>query len=268
MSQTGSEVRLHNHRRLAEGTRENSDGPPSTDGRYFVLATALFLLATLSKPTGAILPLLVLPMMYLRWKHPPRRIWKQMAFWIVLGAPIMILTKFLQSGETLLHVPYWQRPLVACDALAFYLCKIVWPATLAIDYGRRPLVIFQQGWAYWTWLLPAALAVALLLFRRRARVVIAGALVFLAPLCPVLGLLQFDFQGFSSVADRYLYLSLVGAAICFAWAVQRTGSIGLIAAGLLLTLLVGRSWFQTGYWHDSRRCCHMRWRLIRSVRWH
>ena len=219
---------------------------------YFAIATVLFVLATLSKPTAVVLPLVVLPLVCLRWAYPPKKIWMQMGLWIVLAAPIMILTKLLQSSQTLVQVDYWRRPLIAGDTLAFYLYKLSWPATLAIDYGRRPVVIFQNGWAYWTWLLPAALGMVLMFHGKRARVPILGALIFLAPLLPVLGFLQFDFQGFSSVADRYLYLSMLGAAVCFAWALQHAGRGGMTAAALLLTLLVATSWRQTGYWHDSR----------------
>lgn len=242
----------------ANGFRVDDDAPfelrtepPGTDRHYFAMATVLFALATLSKPTGAILPLLALPLMWLRWKTPPKGVWMQMGLWVVLGVPILILTKILQSGQTLLHVDYWQRPFVAADTLAFYLYKLIWPVNLAIDYGRRPVVIFHNGSAYWTWLLPAAAVALLIFYRKSARVLVIGALVFLAPLSPVLGLVQFDFQGLSSVADRYLYLSLLGVAICFAWIVERSGRRGLVAAGLLLALFSGKSWYQTGYWHDS-----------------
>ncbi len=231
---------------------KGSVAEPWKSNAQFVLASVLFVLATLSKPTGVILPLIALPLIWLRRSPIPRKIWLQMGVWIVLGMPMMIVTKLLQSGATERHhVDFWQRPFIAADTLAFYLYKLVWPATLAIDYGRRPALIFQNAWAYWTWILPASLAVALVLFRARARVLCVAAVVFTVPLLPVLGLLQFDFQTYSSVADRYLYLSMLGAAICFAWVVQRANRAGAIAASMLLAVLAGISWHQTGYWQDS-----------------
>src|SRR2546429_5289362 len=41
--------------------------------------------------------------------------------------------------------PLFMRPLVATDALAFYLFKLIFPLHLAPDYGRTPRVAIAHG---------------------------------------------------------------------------------------------------------------------------
>jgi tetratricopeptide (TPR) repeat protein len=88
-------------------------------------------------------------------------------------------------------------------------------------------------------------------FRGRTGFRLAAAW-FLAPLLPVLGLLPFDFQYFSSVADHYLYLPMIGVALAVAVLVPATLRwktaipIGLIAAALcVLTVRQERTWMNT-----------------------
>jgi Flp pilus assembly protein TadD len=215
------------------------------------LAAVLFLFATFSKPTAAVLPLIVLALAYLRWERPPGRIWRDVLFWLMLAIPSMVVTRLAQPALPDNVAPLWQRPLVATDAAAFYLFKLVWPASLTIDYGRRPSVIYRHGWAYWTWIIPVGLALALWLLGKRGRTLTIGAIIFLIPVLPVLGLVSFDFQVSSTVADRYVYLSFLGVAICVAWAMQRLKKEGAIVIWVILATLAVRSWYQTWYWQNS-----------------
>ena len=48
--------------------------------------------------------------------------------------------------------------------LAFYVGKLLFPVRLCIDYGRSPIKIFDTGQAYWTWLIPTAIAVVLVVW--------------------------------------------------------------------------------------------------------
>ena len=109
-----------------------------------------------------------------------------------------------QSAPWASPIALWQRPLVAADAVAFYLCKIVWPARLCVDYGRRPGDVIASGVAYYSWLLPAgvlAIAVWFGATHRRTRggaaglrhaAPLAALALFVLPLLPVLGLVPFD----------------------------------------------------------------------------
>jgi protein O-mannosyl-transferase len=133
----------------------------------------------------------------------------------------------------------------------------VFPVWLGVDYGRTPAYIETHDWAYYTWLVPAAV-LALLVNYRAPRPLLAGVLVFVIALLPVLGFVDFHFQAFSTVADRYLYVSMLGVALCAAWALSRPWCreparrrrVALAGAGLLLTLGV-LAYVQAGYWRDT-----------------
>ena len=130
------------------------------------------------------------------------------------------------------------RPLVAGDALAFYLQKTLWPAGLAADYGRAPDLARAAGWLWWTWTGPAALA-AVLAVVRPARIYLVPFGIFAAALAPTLGLVPFNFQVVSTVADRYAYFSLIGPALALAMAVARSRHKGVAAAAALWVAVLG-----------------------------
>jgi len=85
--------------------------------------------------------------------------------------------------------------------------------------------------------------------------VAAGVFFFAAALLPTLGLIPFRFQTFSTVADRYSYLALLGPSLVLAWGLAllparaRTITGGVCAAGLLLMGL--GSLVQVTYWRSS-----------------
>ena len=68
----------------------------------------------------------------------------------------------------------------------------------------------------------------------------------------MLGLIPFDFQQYSTVADRYAYLALLGPALAGAWWIHGHASRrNLTIATLPLLLLAVATYRQTGYWRDS-----------------
>jgi Flp pilus assembly protein TadD len=218
----------------------------------YIVATLLFVLAVLSKVTAVMLPLVVMSLTLLdRELLPPRRTLRQMGVWLLLALPFAILTKRWQPTLAEAVTPLWQRPLIATDTLAFYLFKLFWPAHLYIDDGRDPHKIFQRGWAWWTWILPVSIGIAIWLGRKRTKPLATGALIFTALLVPVLGFSTFDFQFYSTPADRYVYLSLFGVAIVCARAVQNGGRFATVIAIALLAALSARSYLQVDYWRNS-----------------
>jgi len=217
----------------------------------YLFATFCFVLAMLSKPTAVILPLVALPLIWMHWKCVPRRAWYRLAIWVVLAVPFAITAKYAQPAQLRMSLPIWKRLLIAGDALAFYLAKIVWPKTLLVYYGRNPAYIVQHGFIWWTWMLPAALIAVLWLNRRRCAPALAGVAVFIAALIPVLGFVGFNFQYYSTVTDRYLYLSMFGVALIAAWALDRLPRAAGVVAALILVCLSVRSVLQVPYWRDS-----------------
>src|SRR4030095_5176477 len=75
---------------------------------------------------------------------------------------------------------------------------------------------------------------------------------------PVLGLVRFDFQVYSTVADHYLYVAMLGPALLVAGAVAaaaaaapRWGTVVLGAATIVATAAGAKSFAEAWHWRDS-----------------
>jgi Tfp pilus assembly protein PilF len=234
--------------------RQPDLAPTSRRLRYSV-ATVCFVLALLCKPTAVTLPalaaILAVGLERRRW----RDVFCAIGPWMLLAIPFALLTKLAQpSSQADIAIPLWQRCLVAADALSFYLYKLLLPLRLCVDYGRTPSTVREQGWLWWTWLVPVAATVVAFTLRKRLPVVGIGLLLMLAALLPVLGFVPFHFQRFSTVADHYLYLVLLAPALVAAVFLERhpTRILQFIAVAVLLALSV-RSFMQIGTWRDTGR---------------
>ena len=304
---------------------------PKSPAPRYALATAAFVLALLSKPAAVAVPLIAAVLAVGVWRSPARRTLQGLGPWLLLAAGWAVLTKLQQpSGRMAFVPPVWARPLIAGDALAFYLYELVGPLWYVLglirhallapwhgleplvswarphlygpDYGRAPAWVIGQWWLYFTWLVPACLLATLAWWHAKSEcrmqiaedrrqkadcpnpqipespnpeiprspitnqhsafcilhsafcISLTAAGVFVAWLLPVLGLLPFDFQRISTVADRYLYLALLGPALALGWLLARHWNrltIALTAASLgLLGVL---SFLQASHWHDNGR---------------
>jgi tetratricopeptide (TPR) repeat protein len=241
---------------MTDSGTNSRPGRRSRSGEFW-LASGLFALALLAKPTAIVAPLIVVALAVLVLHVPFGKLGPQMLIWGALALACTVVARCVQPAGGVNPPPLWQRPLIATDALAFYLHQLVWPMSLGIDYGRRPLSVLQHAMTYWDWIAPLGVGIGAWLLRRRYPLVTAGAVVFLAGLAPMLGLVAFDFQNYSTVSDHYLYLPMLGVALAAAgaldawvarWAAKRiTGAV--IAAALVL--LAARAWAQTWSWRDS-----------------
>jgi tetratricopeptide (TPR) repeat protein len=218
----------------------------------YVAATILFLLALLSKTSAAPVPLIALILdggllskswrQALRWTLP----------WFVLAAVFAVIMKSLQTNAQIEFItPVWARPLIAADALQFYLTKLFVPLDLAIQYDRHPRTMMGSPWLWAAWIVPVAI-VALLFALRQKRMLWVPAALFAAGFAPVLGLTPFLFQNFSTVADRYAYLPMLGPSLAISalLAHYRSRAVGLVAGCVLLAWAI-ISYAQTAHWQNS-----------------
>lgn len=219
---------------------------------YYVPAGVSFGLGLLSSPMAVTTPLLAAAVGRLIFSRPWLRLLKELGPWLLIAIPLMVVTKHVQPDTGQIFFPaYHQRILVAGDAVSFYLGKLLWPATLGPDYGRRPLQILAENGVYLR-LLPPLLIATLLVWKCRQPLVFLAMWLLVIPLLPVLGFIPFDFQKISTVADRYLYLSMIGPALLLGWCMTRYRSRWfLFLVILLLMLLGGRSLFLLGNWRNS-----------------
>ncbi len=229
----------------------------------YALSIALCALALMSKSMAVTLPFAMLLLDYWPLARPelrgsPRRALRllfeklpHLALCAVASAVAALAAGASGALWTLEQLPLPARIANALVAYARYLGKAIWPVDLAVLY---PL----QAWSPAAVLASAALLVALsalaLLARRRAPALAVGWLFFLGTLVPVVGVVQ---VGNQSLADRYMYLPLLGLLIaaCYGAPVLAGERRRWLPATLLAAALAGCAVVSYAYaakWRDTR----------------
>lgn len=220
--------------------------------RHYLLASLAFLLAVLAKPSAVVAPFIILILDCLILSKPVRHSLSKLIVWVVVSAPIIIITKISQPDMYINFItPLWARPFVAGDALAFYLYKLMFPIWLGADYGRSPQYVLGHFWGYLTWIFPCLLLFLMYLHKNR-KPYLAAAGIFIVGLLPILGFIPFDFQDNSTVGDRYLYISMLGVAFVAAFFVLNVRKSGVLIICLCVLGIFGvRSANQIWRWENT-----------------
>lgn len=226
--------------------------PPPRRWRFCVLAVIVFLCALLSKPTAVVIPLLAfcLDMAILKRRFGDAVLCLAVA--LALCVPFGLATHSAQPVPHALEIAWPDRLVVAADSVAFYAAKFFAPVDLVLDYGRSPeFVLAHSPWLGLAVVAAIGAMLAILVLRRRPTVPLALTM-FVIAILPVLGLEPFVFQRYSTVADRYAYLGMLGPAIAvalmFAATTRRRHRLAF-AAGIIA--LAALSVQQVRYWRDS-----------------
>ena len=231
------------------------DAGEQHDGRQrwlFAGATACLVLAMASKPVAVTLPLVAFALDVGWIGRPARRAIVPAGIWLALAAPFVIVTRVMLESADVFVPPLWARPLVALDALAFYLGKILLPLGSSPDYGRSPRWLMGSAALYATWIVPVVVAVAMWQMRKRAPELLSATFVFVASLLPVLGLTPFHQQQYSTVTDRYLYVPMLALAAAVAWIVSRHRNRAIVyATAAWLVVLAVWCRAEVGKWRDT-----------------
>ena len=240
-----------NIRGQAVASPSGSTGSWRTSG-WHLAALATFVLAVLSKPSAVSIPLILLIVDFAILRRNWRSIGLSVGPMIAIALVLVAINRTQQSSDVIPEVaPPVDRPRLAGDAISFYLYKLFLPWNLAADYGRP---VHRMVAARWTWLtsaLPIAIA-AVLAWRQQWKLLMAAA-VFVVALLPVLGFIPFAYQSYySTVADRYAYLAMLGPALALAWwlADQKARWTVPATAGILGVLAI-LSYCQVRYWRNE-----------------
>ncbi|HUR56925.1 MAG TPA: tetratricopeptide repeat protein [Opitutaceae bacterium] len=214
--------------------------------RWYVAAVTLFLLALGTKTVTATLPgALLVVFWWQRGALSSRRDVLPLMPFFVLGAAGGLFTAWVESNLIGAAGPDYSlsapaRVLLAGRVICFYAAKLLWPANLIFIYPRWHVTAQSAAQYFFPVILLAALA-GLWWWRRRSRAPLAGALVFIGTLFPVLGFFDiFPFQ-FSYVADHFQYLASLGVIVPLAAALAIAGQRlpGSAARAGALALLLG-----------------------------
>ncbi|HEX4797286.1 MAG TPA: tetratricopeptide repeat protein [Humisphaera sp.] len=257
--------------------REGEDFPPSRRAGFippwlwYCVGIAAFILAMLSKPSAVTTPAIAL-ILGAAWlcrhlasaqhddesKRKPffesfiRKILLPLIPWFLLAIPVILEGHRVQPALDVPNIPFHYTPAIAGDALGFDLGKVWLPIWLCIDYGRTPTVVIESGAVYWTWIFAAIPLALAIWWARRRPLLSAGLFIFFVAPLPVLGFVKFEFQHYSTVADHYLYLAMLGPALFLAVLLnyfQPKNSVG-IGAAILIPLAI-LSVLQTAHWKDD-----------------
>jgi 4-amino-4-deoxy-L-arabinose transferase-like glycosyltransferase len=204
-------------------------------GRYVLVAAALGL-ALLSKPMAVTFPCILLLLDFWPLRRWPARGWRSLFIeklpLFALVAIHGVITLMIQSASgaavSARRFSLDERAGNAVVAYARYLGKAFWPESLSPMY-------FHPG--YWpagvvvgATLGLAAVSMVIWWLRRTRPWLIFGWLWFLATLLPVIGLVE---MGAQSLADRYMYLPILGVFILMVWQTSRLVHLWPRARGAL-----------------------------------
>jgi tetratricopeptide (TPR) repeat protein len=200
-----------------EPSAANTELKSRSHGRWWIFALSLlfFILATLSKPSVVMLPVVLALCV---WWRKRRIYWRDIA----VLAPF-VLVSALASVWTILEQKFhagaigaewaqtWpERVIIAGRAIWFYLAKLIWPHPLVFIYPRWEIDASQLI-AYLPLL--AALGGLFGLWLNRAkwgRAIFFAASYYVVSLFPVLGFFSVYFFRYSFVSDHFQYLASMG----------------------------------------------------------
>jgi protein O-mannosyl-transferase len=229
-------------------------GPGGSTGKqaHYLISLIAFTLALLSKPSCAATPFVAAIIAAGMMKRPLREIFKDLLPWVLIIIPVAVMTKISQPDTIIKSIPpLWLRPLIAGDAVMFYLYKLVLPYPLSIDYGRTPAYVLGRVPLLLAALVPYLTFAFLWVAYRRAWILVPMG-IFASALLPVSGLTPFVFQNVSTVADRYLYLAMLGPAmLTAALLANHRRRAAFIIAGAYACLLGTISFYQADCWQNT-----------------
>jgi tetratricopeptide (TPR) repeat protein len=184
---------------------------------WYALSLAAFVLAMLSKGSVAILPLVLLLIV---WWQRDRVTWRDVLrlvpfFLVAVGLTAVNIWFQAHTVEGVIrNATFLQRLLGAGAVVWFYLWKAILPLDLSFVY---PQWTIEPGNLLWWLPLAAAIAVTMFLVWQRnsprmkwVRPVLFAWAFFCVALAPVMGFTDVTYMRNSLVADHYQYIALLG----------------------------------------------------------
>ena len=203
------------------------------------LVLFLFVFALLSKPSAVVLVAFVFLFNYFYYDFKlAKNIQKTLPF-ALIALIFVIIASSAQLGRidfAQYSLAFWQRPFAWLDSIAFYLYKIIYPYHLSASYMLSPKFIIQQWWFYPLALVPLALGYLLWLRRKTQPLLVFAAALFIAGFFTTSGFVDFSFQKFSLVTDRYMYFAMIGIALLIGTIFSKVDKKKL--QGLIISVLI------------------------------
>jgi protein O-mannosyl-transferase len=216
------------------------------DALRYAAVAGLFALALMSKPMVVTLPVILLLLDVWPLKRISRRAVLEKVPLLALALATSVATVVIQhrvgAMAGLDALPWQVRAGNATIGYVAYLWKTVWPTHLAAFY---PLFQLSPVRVAGTALVIAALTGVAIAVRARYPFVFVGWFWYVISIAPVIGLLQAGEQG---MADRFMYVPMIGLLIAIAWLTPRRLWPAAIPIVLACTIAARA---QAAHWENS-----------------
>ena len=228
---------------------------------FYWLSVAAFVFAMLSKGSTAVLPVVVLGIVW--WLRPLtwRDLMRTAPFFLIAGVLAWVSVWYQTGGENVVirSAGFAERLLGAGCVVWFYLFEAICPLNLCFVY---PMWSIRAGSILWWLPLSAALAATAALWRYRrgwSRAILFAWGFFCVALLPVAGFADVGYMRYSLVADHYQHIAIIGAIALAsagwgAWrsrrrgpAIRVTAAVAILAVGTFAFL----TWRQNGMYGDA-----------------
>jgi protein O-mannosyl-transferase len=261
-ARTGKAVNVNRSSKInsPEARRTNS-------GLWYFLSLLAFVLAMLSKGSVAILPLIVLLIVWwqngtIRWRD-----WVRIAPFFVVAVALTLVDLWFQThgtGRVIREATLIQRLLGAGAVIWFYLSKALLPVHLAFIYPQWQIDSANPLW--WLPLVAAFVVTAILIWKRNSsraawvRPTLFASLFFCIALLPVMGFTDVGYMLHSLVSDHYEHIALIAVvallATAFSALYEKLNAtsfaqlVPIVAVAVALLFLV-LSWQQSGLYANA-----------------
>ena len=166
-----------------------------------------------------------------------------------------------KSGGTIATLEYF--PMDSRVGNAFisyigYILKTLWPNRLAVLYPQIR-TSFSDATVVVCMLLFVLISIFMLYAGRRRKYIAVGWLWYVGTLVPVIGIVQ---VGIQAMANRYMYMPMLGLLIIIAWAVKELidwrphlRTVAAVSATIVLSLAVILTRMQVKHWQNDMTLC-------------
>jgi Flp pilus assembly protein TadD len=236
---------------------------PSSFHFWYWLSLAAFMLAMLSKGSAAVLPVLLLGIIW--WLRSLTK-WDllRIAPFFLLAVVLTVVNVWFQTHGKDIEIRnagFAERLLGAGGVVWFYLYKALLPIDLAFIYPQWHIEAGNPLW--WLPLLAALIVTVVLWWFRKgwSRPLLFAWGFFCVSLLPVMGFTDVGFMKHSLVADHYQHIAIIGviALAAAGWSIwherarNRSYRVTTAVAIVAMSTLAFLTWQQSGIYHDAMR---------------
>lgn len=223
---------------------------PNRSGLLYGISLFFFACALFGKSVTCTLPAVVLLIFWWKQNRIDLKVVWLMVPYFMIGLGLATLTIWLEKVNAGALGPewdysFWDRFIIAGQALWFYIGKLVWPFSIIFTY---PMWTIDDS-VWWQYLYPLTFLLFIFVLwalrKQIGRGPLTAILFFAGSVLPALGFFNIYFMRFSLVSDHFQYLPSIGILIFAVVGVARLTEKRLPLFAILLLLGLGHlTWKQ------------------------